>query len=287
MMVHIDKQTVVHSDGAQNYQSDFFEHYKLVEILVKKRFKVGALAEEAKNYVLEYLSANDWEKLRNYRKKGSFKAYLTQVVNRTLEDFSRKRFGRVRPPAHVLVRGTLWTRLFQLMCVEGYSPLDASHIILQEFPELYDTNFAFQTARDVRGSVVDCGKKTTELSFEEEPETAETDNRPLLCQTPEDILEEVRRMDLLEALHALLLSFKDEQDVSASPNLEYYEQILQAIDYSDIKDRLLLRMIYQDGLTLSKAGAVLGLTTSQTHSRLKGLLERIRLTISEDNPPKV
>ena len=107
----------------------FFQHFHLLEYLAGRRFKTGILAEEARNYVLDALSGNDWEKLRKYRDTGSFKAYLAQLIVRLLEDFARRRFGRKRPPAHVVVRGALWVRLFQLMCIEGYSPSAASAVV--------------------------------------------------------------------------------------------------------------------------------------------------------------
>lgn len=261
---------------ASERQSDFFEYYGFVKHLAHRRFKQEGLAEEAQNYVLESLSADNWKKLRAYSMKGSFKAYLAQVVLRALEDFARIRFGRIRPPAHVFVQGALWVRLFQLMCLEGYSSLDASFIVAQEMPEQHDADFVYTTARNIRGSVVDCGKKTVEMSLDDEKQSSSMGDERLHCLPPDDLLEEARRQALLESLHILLMAPGEEVKPPGAIEPARYEQMLRSVDFTDIKDKLLLRLIYQDGLTLAAAGKVLGLTISQTHSRLRRLLGRIR-----------
>jgi RNA polymerase sigma factor (sigma-70 family) len=275
------------ADRRLSVSSDFFQYYTVVEHLARKRFKRSSLAEEAQNYVLDALSADNWKKLRSYSMKGSFKAYLAQVVLRSLEDFARKRFGRIRPPAHIFVRGAFWIRLFQLMCVEGYSSSEASFIVLQEMPEQSDADSAYRAAKDIRGSVVDCGKRVAEVSLDEETQSENTDDAPLHCLPPEEFLEEARRLALLETLRTLLADADERAESLDFTKPEDCERILRSESIPGVNDRLLLRLIYQDGLTLGAAGKVLGLTISQTHSRLHRLLGRIRQTLAGSSEQKV
>ncbi len=47
------------------------------------------------------------------------------------------------------------------------------------------------------------------------------------------------------------------------------------------QEKVLLKLCYQDGIAVSKAGAMVGLTPSQTHGKMRRLLERIRTILTE------
>jgi len=66
--------------------------------LAAKRFGAGGLAEEAGNYVIEQLSNDNWASLTSFKGQCKPETYLHTVTNNYLEEFSRKRFGRPRPP---------------------------------------------------------------------------------------------------------------------------------------------------------------------------------------------
>ncbi|MDR1947504.1 MAG: sigma-70 family RNA polymerase sigma factor [Desulfovibrio sp.] len=267
----------------QNLASDrFFQHFYLLEYLAGRRFKADVLAEEAQNYVLDALSRNDWEKIRRYKDTGSFKAYLAQVIVRLLEDFARKRFGRKRPPAHVVVRGSLWVRLFQLMCIEGYSPSAASAVVEGELPSPAEENRAYSAARSIVESVVDCGETVTEIHSDEEA-SAEAGPAEDLLHTlpPEEYLEEARYAALLEALREFFSDNNHEGPRRAQASVLRYEKLLRDKAQLQTEERLLLRLVYQDGLTVTAAGKVLGYTAAQIHGRLHRLLQRLARLLDE------
>ena len=86
--------------SAQQWQVRVLSEAWLSKIDVKasKRFSQKGLAEEAAAYVLDYLSADNWARCRQYSGKASIEGYLNRLVSNALEDFSRKRFSRPRPP---------------------------------------------------------------------------------------------------------------------------------------------------------------------------------------------
>ncbi|MDR2124216.1 MAG: hypothetical protein LBP38_04440 [Desulfovibrio sp.] len=264
----------------------FFQHFHLLEYLAGRRFKADILAEEARNYVLDTLSGNDWEKIRNYRDTGSFKAYLAQVIVRLLEDFARRRFGRKRPPAHVVVQGSLWVRLFQLMCIEGYSPSAASAVVTDELPQPVESNSIYRAARSIVESVVDCGMKFSEIPYDEPSAGAEQAGDQLHALPPEECLEETRYSALLDELHGLFRE-DDGTDARRTPaSVPHCEKLLRDRAQLRSEERLLLRLVYQDGLTVTAAGKVLGYSAAQTHGRLHRLLQRLgRLLVEAGAPP--
>jgi DNA-directed RNA polymerase specialized sigma24 family protein len=267
--------------GQKSVQDRFFQHFHLLEYLSRRRFKNDVLAEEARNYVLDALSVNNWEKMRNYRDTGSFKAYLAQVIVRLLEDFARRRFGRKRPPAHVVVRGSLWVRLFQLMCIEGYSPSAASAVVTDELPPPVEANNICRAARSIVESVVDCGAKLSEISYDEQSTDAEPAGDLLHALPPEEFLEETRYAALLDELRDFFREDGATDSGRTLASVPHCEKLLRDRAQLQSEERLLLRLIYQDGLTVTAAGKVLGYTAAQAHGRLHRLLRRLGRLLEE------
>jgi DNA-directed RNA polymerase specialized sigma24 family protein len=268
--------------GHNSVPERFFRHFHLLEYLSRRRFKDDVLAEEARNYVLDALSGNNWEKIRKYKDTGSFKAYLAQLVVRLQEDFARRRFGRKRPPAHVVVRGSLWVRLFQLMCIEGYSPSAASAVVADELPPPVEESGAYSAARSIAESVVDCGTAVSEIPYDDAAHAGPNPTGdPLHALPPEECLEEARYAALLDALREL---FQEDDRAGAGGmrvSAPRCEALLRDRAQLQTEERMLLRLVYQDGLTVTAAGKVLGYTAAQTHGRLHRLLRKLGRLLEE------
>lgn len=68
------------------------------ERLARQRFRDETLAQEAVDYVLDKLQEDAWRRVRAHRGTARLETYLQTVAARLLEDFARRRFGRVRVP---------------------------------------------------------------------------------------------------------------------------------------------------------------------------------------------
>ncbi len=127
--------------GSQIEQQQFYkqwaiEHWGLVDRLARRRFSSETLSEEAALYVMSRLETNDWELLRSYRGSARLKSYFSAVVYNLLEDFSRKKFGRVRPPGWLKRLGGAWLLLYQLLCLERYNYGEATSLAVDRYQHL-------------------------------------------------------------------------------------------------------------------------------------------------------
>ncbi|MEK6749064.1 MAG: hypothetical protein AABY83_07630 [Pseudomonadota bacterium] len=89
-----------------------------LDTLAARRFGIGGLAEEASTYVINHVSNNDWAVLRKFQGQSKPATYLYIVVCHFLEEFSRKRFGRPRPPVWIRRQGELWIQVWRAVCLE-------------------------------------------------------------------------------------------------------------------------------------------------------------------------
>ncbi len=240
----------------------------MINNLAKRRFRSTGLAEEASLFVLEQLAENNWKRLKNFSAESSFKTYLSSVTFRLLEDFSRKKFGRKRPPGWIKKLGGIWLDLFRLLCLQ--------RIDLTEAVERAAQVFTTETKEDIEEKgltllekVVDCGAHQAQEVSIDEARTVEQAGRSQVSQ--DQRIEHQEKHLLFQAIFRDILATGDEQKVfSSSQKATNIGIELQA------EERLLLKLCYQDGLSVTAAGRMLGRNRNQVHGRLRRLLARLR-----------
>ncbi len=210
-------------------------------------------------YVLDKLQGDQGKRLDSYTGAARFSSYLSVVVMRLFEDFSRTKFGRLRPPAWLKRLGGMWIVLFKLLCMERKS-----------FPQAVDEMMAYyhlsaETAEHmgstILAEVVDCGHRTGQSVAMEDADMLASQGGD-----SSSLLEEQERVFLFKALF---------QNIMAD------ERLLDLDFKLSGQEKILLKLCYQDGLSVSKAGKMVGLTVQQTHGRMRRLLGRIKKILSE------
>lgn len=235
----------------------------LIDRLARRRFGETALAEEGAMYVLEHLQADDCRRLHSFTGRSKFSTYLRAVVLRLLEDFSRRRFGRIRPPSWIADLGGIWLVMFELLCLQRLNVGDAVQTALGMKRAGREQDIE-KTAWTILERIVDCGRhQGLEVDFDEnEPlrEQEERDGNP-----EKQLLEDERKMfyELLFGSARVQIDNSLARKIGASVRL------------SD-EDRLLLKLCFQEELPVTRAGELLGLGANQVHGRLRRLLARIR-----------
>ncbi len=275
-------------------------YLQLAERLALRRFSEGVLAEEAVAYVIEHLSAENWQKCRSYRGRSSIKTFLQALISNLLEEFSRKKFGRPRPPAWLARHGELWVNIWKRLCLER-----------QPTPSLVDRythNNAYQKSwiehviRTIKAEVKDCGKKI------EDPKPAEDFDNVLestkLTGWPIGAAEmpggdahgcgfdvEARAAaELLLMLRTLLddspntAQFSEQSRkqamANAGANQKKLQNLRENLQLSD-EERLVLRMIYSDGMAKTAVSRALKLPDHQAGLIAKKALARIRDALTQ------
>lgn len=245
------------------------------QAMAERRFRDETLAGEAVNYVLAELQADDWRRVRAYRGVARLETYLVTVAARLLEDFARRRFGRARVPDWVRARGALWELLYRLLCLERQPLTAALAVAAETAPGGRDPEHCEEAARGIRARYPHCGEPGPgEVPVEDIEDLAAAtagDPWPGACGTPEYRALETEREALLQTLSARLLG--TQADDGLGPAVAPAD--LPPITLSP-EERLLLRLVYVDGLKVAEAGTLLGLGVHQTHGRLRRLLARLR-----------
>ncbi len=249
-------------------------HWDKINALAARRFGSGPLAEEAALEVLEGLALDDWQRVRAYAGQASFVSFILTISARLLEDFARKRFGRVRPPLWVKVFGGFWLRLFQALCLERVPMHDAVELVHQCQQETEKA--AIETAAyELLARIPDCGMaQGLEVAFEDEMPLGGDDGRVGLAGR----LEDREQQELFRAIFQLALG--REEDIVNEELLGKYR--LASLGLVP-EEKLLLKLCFQDELRVSDAGKMLGMNRFQAHGRMRRLLARLQTALQDCN----
>ncbi len=236
-----------------------------------RRFGRGPLAEEAALAVIDGLEADDWQRVRAFQGRASFSSFIMTLTARLLEDFARKRFGRVRPPLWVQTFGGIWPKLFQALCLERLPVTEAVEVVHQR-QTLAEKNAIETAAYQLLARIPDCGMaRGLEVAYEEEELPAEIRGEA----GPASSAETRERRELFQAIFQLVL--KQENGEVGDAVLDKYRAFQITLSP---EERLLLKLCYQDGLGVAEAGKMLDLTRFQAHGRMRRLLERLKAELS-------
>jgi RNA polymerase sigma factor (sigma-70 family) len=245
-----------------------FKHWDLITALSRRRFGETSLAEEAVLAAIDSLSNDDWQRIKEYKNKAKFKSYLSVVVLRLFEDFSRKRFGRARPPLWITQLGGIWQKLFVALCLERLGLVFAVETVHQQQPKITKENIE-DAAYILLGKIPQCGSSNAETHFDEITESEfvvseNEDSENLSYETKEST-------ELLENLfHAIC---GEEKSFDFTRMSSQYENVNLSLSS---EERLLLKLHFQEGLNVTAAGKMLGLTRFQVHGKMKRLMVRLR-----------
>lgn len=249
------------------WQEQATAHWELINQLAGRRFPQREIAEEAALFVMDGLSRDDWHRLRSFGERSSWSTFIAALTLRLLEDFARKRFGRVQPPLWVRRLGGIWTTLFRLLCLERFSPTEAAQIIGDCHPGQLRT--AEEAAYRLLAELPNCGEHRGDQVELDENTVVVGDEAD--CSLQEQHLEQLERSQVMAALGRILFDGTSDEAV---PRL--MQRLADGPFSLDAKDRLLLKLCYRDGVGVAEAGRMLGWNRHQVHGRLRRLLARLR-----------
>ena len=240
----------------------------LIDRLASRRFADPVLAEEAALFVLEKLQADESRQLQGYNGKSRFSSYLAVVTSRLLEDFSRQRFGRLRPPAWLQRLGSLWLSLYRLLCLQRHSLPEAVEIMVLHHSLARQRSE--EMAQTILGKIPQCGQQQGSRSGLQAEEQAHPD------PGPEQEKEETEQLQAMTLLYQLIMGKPTSSDSSA------FFTALTSLDFQlSGQESLLLKLCFTENKKVSEASRLLGLTVHQAHGRLRRSLAKIRRTIDQ------
>ena len=214
-------------------------------------------------YVCEQLSANDFRRLRKFDVGGraTFSTWLCAVVRNLCLDWHRKEHGRYRAFGSIARRGPTDQLLFEAVFRRGLSAEDAREELS-------------------RGGI--------KLSFAEVEERIWNLRRCLSS----------RQLWLLSSGNTVLDSIDGEEegnsvaepaDPAPDPETlaslrETHQHVSAALNSLSDSDRLLVRLRYQEGLTLQQVARLVGLKDAQTADRrLRDIIDHLRQALGMED----
>ncbi|MBF0295049.1 MAG: sigma-70 family RNA polymerase sigma factor [Magnetococcales bacterium] len=264
------------TSSGNDFRELFLQQWQRLETLARRRFTDPNLADEAMLHTQRAMARNDWEPLRAYegRSQASFATYFTHVAWRMLEDFARTRLGRARVPRWITELGPFMEEVYRLLCLEGMPPAGVVSFLSGTAPGGRPEPVVWASIETVLRKATDCGRQAVmEVATEEEilEDLAGADGA-LHHLSPEDHKIRQQRETVLGAFHRFLTQDPETPEAAGGRLLE---RIREAVELT-AEERLLLKLIYQDGLEVTTVGRMLGWNVNQVHGRHRRLLERIR-----------
>lgn len=235
--------------------------------LVRKRIPYSAeMADEAMQETRQELAIK-LDKLESAPK--NLDRYLRVAFRNTLEDYLRIKEGYPRPPSWIKRLGAAYERIYKLLCLETRAVDDIQSIMSSLYP--YTRDFIEQVISEVRAGVVNCGSWRNMVPLDLAiNEVDQYNNHNYTDYSPEEILQD---MDSMAVVDTILNGSGNDLGLSENMN-----EALQAVAQCKLSDdeRLLLRLIYTDGYSVSKAARLLKLADPEARKLLKNTHKRLR-----------
>ncbi len=248
-------------------------HWPLINSIAGRRFADNTVAEEAALYALNRLEEDECHRLRAFGGRAKFSTYFSSLCIRLLEDFSRKKYGRRRPPSWVTNLGGIWLFLFQLLCLQRLGLVDAVETVMSKAPHGRSAEEVENAAWKILERIIDCGSH-------QDQKVPMDDCHGGMLHTGESLRSETftPEQQLLEKERQVFFALLFSTDQNREPALADARTDWAQKIYLHFKDeeRLLLKLCFQDDLSVTRAGEMLGLNTNQVHGKLRRLLARLR-----------
>ena len=269
--MEIDWEAIVISEA-------WIEH---LERLALRRFGEGVLADEASTFVLDRISENNWSKLSQFRGKAKPETFLYKISSQLLEEFSRQRFGRLRPPAWLEREGGLWLRIWKMLCLERQPSTRVTDILSLE--ECRDKPYIEAIQKTIKARIPDCGITlyTVAIDHTGSQNEADTSNSSAIELKGNATLEQSLGHQELEEVCFLFAELLENLDCPSNSgmndNIQHWKDLSvlqESINLSE-EETLVLRMAFQEGLQLKVIAQALSMPAYQPGRMLKRLFSRI------------
>ena len=192
---------------------------------------------------------SDYAVLASFGGRSSLRTYLTTVIQRLFLDYRRRLWGKWRPSAEALRRGPLAMRLEVLLYREGMS-LDAALETLR-------TNFSCPESREAMADLAHALPART--------------NRRAMMEGGED----------LSALPAGDLASPEVQLEGKDTATRAQGLINEVMESLDPQDRIVLRMRFEDDISVADISRTLHLDQKRLYRRIEEMLAGFRKSLEE------
>ncbi|WP_068547688.1 sigma-70 family RNA polymerase sigma factor [Thalassotalea crassostreae] len=252
--------------------------FRQLNAMTSKRFVQPALAEEAVTEIIEMLSADNWQRLLSFSGNSKPETFAYSVASRLIEDFSRRKFGRPRPPVWLQDLGTSWVKLWRMLCLERQWP----ELIEQKLKDDFQPGYIANAIKTIKQRIPRCGEPgfseccTTELGLEQLPDDS--------SEQLEQAIANNQRQNALALLSELINSAEQKassnQQTCPSNANDALAKLAEQININN-DDRLLLALSYEDGLSSRKVADLLNISAASVQRKLTSVRQQLHTALIE------
>jgi len=246
----------------------------LIDRIANKRFPDSPLAIEATNHVIDELENKNW--LQGKKCNARLSTYFITVVKNMIENFSRKKFGRPRPPTWIKRKGAFWVDIFKKLCLEKMSVTDVLESTAESKKKMNRYRLAEEAVYEILSKEINCRESVQKRMVESDNDDTKPDST---LNTPDLLFSQKEQLRLTHALLSLITS--DKIDLPEYGHIKSRIILLKTKLKLKNEEQLLLKLIYLDGLNPSDASRKMLWTTHKGNSLHRRLLEKISNVIDE------
>jgi hypothetical protein len=260
------------------------ENFNLMKRIVGSSFpKNPETAEEALSYVSEKILIDNKKCLQDYDPSRNATAYFCFVIRRIIRDFRVQKWGRFRPPKSLLKQPNfLLVLVYKLLCW-GKMPEEA--VVEQLMDSGRDPELIKEAIWIIRDTYKNCeNAKFQEIPIEDEDSGTERQDHNFI-EVSQAVGENPEDMLLNKQLQYLVRFIFENDPTEIRENYTVSEKIKKLkkkLEYkfrATDKDRLFLRMVYQDGLKIPEAGHKLKWNKWRSYGKHRRLLTQLRILV--------
>ena len=215
----------------------------MIGALCRRHAYRGAVAEDFGSWATQRLMEDEYRILRKFQGRSKLTTYLTVVLGNLAIDYRVQREGRWRPCAAALRAGDVGVRLDTLANRDGFSHREAVSAVRSEFPDAPAESELFRMLAD----------------FPPRP------RREFLGD---------------EALSQVASPARADAGVVRSESDRVSANVLHALEVAlaalETEDQVILRLRFEQGMTVADVARALGLEQRPLYRRLDGLLRSLR-----------
>ena len=203
--------------------------------------------EDFASFAMFKLVENDYARIRKFRGESQFNTYLTVVLQRLFLDYRTQKWGKWRPSTAAQRLGTVAMRLETL---------------------LYRDGFEFHEAREILLTSMECDRTEEELW----ELAGKLPRRERFFCVDEEVLARLGTTRSVD-------DYDRHEAASLLGDLE--SQLKDATEDLSSEDRLLLKMRFDQGLSVPEIAMVVNLKPKTIYARITRLLKRIRCRLEQ------
>lgn len=261
------------------FEKQLARHKGMIYSMARRYFDEESLVDDAVAYISDKLAEDNWQRMRAFQHKSSFKTFLASVVRNLTVDFYRHTFGRPpQTPKWICRRGFLWEQIYTRLCLRRWRPSD----IIEHFRmRKKDPAMLEEAIFLIKTKVPDCGQNgvtpVTTTDNGNAPELKPDSDAPLHQLAADEMDVRLESEILLDIINTFLTVNSATPDTAFNPELQKKMQKFRKILKLSSDERIFLRRIFEDGTSVTQAGRkVMNWNANQSHGRLRRLLEHIR-----------